>query len=393
MSNNYRDAVLIQINKSCEAKDFSKILSLSKEYNMPYFGMFLSTALRRQRVGLKPDDNDGLVKYHNYFTKSIETLDQDDTEITPIETVVTTATTVVEKLPIITEEIRVMLLCNWTTPGDLASEWDKMKPPSTNILLVNENPDYWVIINKPSRSEMNEGGEGVYDPEKTIVFQMEPMMCNHPEMWGEWSVPDPGKFLRVFTHQISYNNIEWHVSIKANQPFFPHLKKDPSLENRVSAVLSSKYFDIGHIRRIDFVKYIEDDIDIDVFGDNAFGYKSFKDVVLPYHKKDDGMFPYKYHFAVENHSINNYFTEKIVDGILSECLTFYHGAPNIGDYIYYRCFIFLPIDDMEESKRIVKEAIANDEWSKRIDDIRKEKHKILTGDMNFFNRIEGVIRK
>ena len=60
---------------------------------------------------------------------------------------------------------------------------------------------------------------------------------------------------------------------------------------------------------------------------------------LPYHQKDQSILPYKYSFNVENFEIKNYYTEKLIDGILGETLVFYHGCPNIKDLIDERAYV------------------------------------------------------
>jgi len=272
------------------------------------------------------------------------------------------------------ENIRLCLLCNWTT--NLHDMWKNMIPPDLNITLTNDDPDYWVIINNPIPGSY-------YDPKRTIIFQMEPNMSSEKYKWGEFSSPDETKFLKVFTHENSHNNIEWHLSFPYDKLFNMIIKKH--YNNEISAIVSGKYFDEGHIKRIDFIKFIENTIPIHVYGDNTFNYKNYKGS-LPPHMKEMGLFPYKYHFNAENNSIPNYFTEKIIDGILSECLVFYWGCPNIGEYIDYRAFIILDLNDLVGSMHTVINAIKNDEWSRRINIIREEKKKIMR-DMNMFRRI------
>lgn len=156
--------------------------------------------------------------------------------------------------------------------------------------------------------------------------------------------------------------------------------------------MSSNYYFPGHVKRIDFVKFLEaKDLHIDVYGSNKFDYKNYKGT-LPSLQKDEGLFPYKYTFNVENYSIKNYFAEKLVDGILSECLVFYSGCYNIRDFIDDRTYIYLELSNFEEDYKKVLTAIENNEWEKRIDVIRKEKQKILDY-LQFFPRLERIIGK
>ena len=91
---------------------------------------------------------------------------------------------------------------------------------------------------------------------------------------------------------------------------------------------------------------------IHVYGSNKFLWNQYNGS-LPYHKKDEALLPYKYTFNVENNSIKNYCTEKLIDGILSETLVFYSGCYNIREYIDKRAFVCKP-----EKERDTGEAVA-----------------------------------
>lgn len=71
---------------------------------------------------------------------------------------------------------------------------------------MDNDPDYFVVINAPTSNENP-------DPEKTIVFQMEPYMsCKNKLAWGKWSNPNPNYFFKVCTHKNEYNNNTWNLS-------------------------------------------------------------------------------------------------------------------------------------------------------------------------------------
>jgi hypothetical protein len=220
---------------------------------------------------------------------------------------------------------KVKLLCNWMTSKDLANLWNKMSQGDytwNDIHIVwDEEPDYYVICNCPPINEFP-------PPNKTIVFQMEPRMPTHPELWGEWADPPRDIFIKVCRHKEEYHNTDWHISKSYSELRDSHPTKDEEITGILSTVLSAKYHDPGHIKRVDFVHFLEKKgLPVHVFGDNKWEYKDYKGS-LPYHCKENALFPYKYTFNVENHSDKNVFTEKIVDGLLSECLTFYNGCFN-----------------------------------------------------------------
>lgn len=279
---------------------------------------------------------------------------------------------------------RVYILCNWTTSNNLCNVWNKMTTSNytyKNIELCWSEPcDYYCIVNSPPPGTK-------YDPKRTIILHMEPNMDKNTHLWGEFSLPDRTKFFKVFDHKNYFNTLEWHISKTFNQ-----LNEDQFIVNKskiLSIVVSNKYVDPGHKFRLDLIKYLDSkNVDIDVYGAND-GYKSYKGS-LPYHMKDDGLLPYKYHIAVENHSIPNYFTEKLVDSVISNCLTFYWGCPNINEYIVDKSYILLDINSMERSMNIIQDAIKNDEWSKRLKYILQSKALIMN-DLNVIRRLYDCI--
>ncbi len=284
--------------------------------------------------------------------------------------------------------IRVRLLCNWDSSEGLCALWNKMSKGdkrwnNIKIVSVEKNIDYYVVINCPPIGFTP-------NPMKTIIFRMEPNMEEQAHMWGEWAKPDPDKYAKVCYHDTEHNNVEWHISKTYTELMEETIEKDPELEKILSTVLSDKYRDPGHILRIDFVKFLEDEEQsIHVFGNDKFDYIDYKGT-LPSHKKDDALFPYKYTFNAENHSIEGYFTEKLIDGILSECLTFYWGAYGTKEYIDERAYVFLDLEDFDKSLDTIKKAIEEDWWSQRIEYIRAEKKRILN-EMQFFPRLEKIL--
>ena len=284
---------------------------------------------------------------------------------------------------------RVKLVGNWCTPEQLREDWNKMSKGNytwNDIELVLDNPDYYIVINSPP--------PGVtVEPSKTIIFRMEPHMGGkNKNMWGEWANPDPKKFYRVCYHQDDYNNNCWEISSTYNELKTMTVIKDEKLDSVVSTVLSDKYHDPGHIKRVDFVKFLEKKgLPVHVFGSNRWDYKDYKGS-LPIYEKDNAMFPYKYVFNCENNSIKNYYTEKLIDGILAECLVFYSGCYNVKDYIDERAFVWLELSNFEADYQKVKKAIEENLWEKRIVHIRRAKNKILEY-LSFFPRVERIINK
>jgi GR25 family glycosyltransferase involved in LPS biosynthesis len=284
---------------------------------------------------------------------------------------------------------KVKLICNWTTSKELCKYWDKMTQGNgvwNDMQITSDNnADYFVIINKPGPPEY-------YDPKKTIIFQMEPWVKDESKKWGvktwgKWAKPDPKVFYKVLTHSVHHNLGEWHL----NKTYKELLEFKPEKSKMLSTFVSDKNYDEGHIKRLEFLKYIEDkgnDFVIDIYGKGSTDYKNGKG---PVEHKDEGLFPYKYTLCVENNSEHNYITEKLYDGILAECLCFYWGCPNLEDYIDSKAFIRINLDNFEEAYETISKAIENNEWESRIEHIRSAKTKILN-EMSIMPCIEKAIK-
>lgn len=281
--------------------------------------------------------------------------------------------------------IKLKLLSSWTTTENLNKFYGKYQLDDTFELVDGtcKTPDYYVIFNSTNEFHV---------PAKSLVLTMEPFM-EADSRWGRWMPPklpsldrgDIGGYKKILSHQNSYNNTEYHLSKTAKEL----LVMTPLKTKMLSTVLSDKYNDIGHVKRVNFVKFLEDKMPIDVFGSNRFKWKRYGGT-LPEYAKDE-LFHYRYTFNAENNPILNYFTEKLIDGILSECLTFYWGCPNVEDYIDSRAFIRLGLIDFEDDCKIIETAIQNNEYEKRLPFIRQAKRKILT-ELQLFPRLCKILK-
>jgi hypothetical protein len=284
--------------------------------------------------------------------------------------------------------IRVFLCCDWATSDSLCDAFNKQSKGNytwENICIVSSLPaDYYVIFNKPP----NEIVESQLDFKKTILLRMEPHMEESTYRWGKWANPDRKQFLFAGFHDTYLNTIEYHISKTYNQLMSEKIVKNPNC--MISTVLSTKMNYPGHIKRINFVKFLESkDFQIDVFGNGDLGWKQYKGS-LPYQCKDDALMPYFYTFNAENNVIDNYITEKLIDGILCECLTFYYGSKNVSKYIDPQAYVQLDLEDFETDYKKICDTILNSEYEKRLEAIRREKVKILN-ELQFFPRIAKIL--
>jgi hypothetical protein len=297
------------------------------------------------------------------------------------------------------KQIKIKMLCNWTSSKNLCKEWSNMCGSGYKWknyeLVFNEDKtnkvDYYVIVNSPPKDEY-------YDPKQSIVFQMEPWVYDLSKpwgvkTWGEWAEPDPSKFLAVRGRKSNcHNNAYWQLELTLNDLYKPE-SFEKTKDTTISSICSSKYYDEGHIARIDFLKFLEakGDVELDIWNqDNKHGFKNYRGPVSPYIDKSKGLKGYKYYFMIENNYETNFITEKLWEPILCETLVFYYGCPNVTDYIDPRAFVLLDINNFEGSYQIIKQALKEDWWSQRIEFIKKEKRKILD-ELAFFPTIDKII--
>jgi hypothetical protein len=288
--------------------------------------------------------------------------------------------------------INVCIIGDWIKSNELQKLWIRYCQEDNkwnNLRLVDENHssiDYYIIINRANFSKPVE-----IPSDKCIVFHMEPNVEFIP-WYREFAMYfNSNDLLFNGKHLYHKNNVDWHLS--ASYKDFKETDIVKTRGNAISMVMSSRKDNIGHCMRLSLAHKLDADseLSVQIFGKcDKEGFKNYK-YELPYYCRDEAIIPYKYHFMAENTSIDNYFTEKIIDCILGETLCFYWGCPTLERFIDPRCFIRLPLHDPEESLKIIKSSIANDEWSKRIEFIRIAKYKLLN-IYNLMPRVESILR-
>lgn len=239
--------------------------------------------------------------------------------------------------------------------------------------------DYdWLVV----FDEMPVGREVLRCPqERTILCTWEPV-----------SIKSYSKaYTRQFGHLLTNRppEAENHPHYHLGRGYFiwfvhdiPKLGAAVDKPNVISAVCSSKQMKhTKHFARFRLVSELAKSLpEMDWYGKG----------VKPLDRKEDALVPYKYHVAIENHIAPRHWSEKFADAILCECLPFYAGDPALGEIFPEECFIPIPIDDPAEAVRIVKDAIAADEYSKRREAILEAKRLILK-KYNFWQQVIEVI--
>ena len=288
--------------------------------------------------------------------------------------------------------IKIKPLCNWESPQELFNDFKRFSKDNNgkwNSFILDphtNNPDYYLVLNSTTEN---------FEPSKAIWFCMEPKMETHPGWFQFCSMMNNSNPLYNGSHSLQMNNVEWHLS-KTYKELCEEESPSKLYDKVLSVVVSDRCVDEGHKLRLDLIKDLDKRKDLGfelhIYGKcKSLNFKNYKGE-LPRATKDNGIIPYKYHFNAENHSYDNYITEKFTDGIIGETLLFYWGCTNAEKYYDKNCFIKLSLkpEDRETDIKTLKEAILNDEWSKRIETIRKEKKKMFKV-YNMYPRIESIL--
>jgi hypothetical protein len=121
-----------------------------------------------------------------------------------------------------------------------------------------------------------------------------------------------------------------------------------SKTKNLSVINSKKEFSEGHKKRINLINNLSKKYpnDIDIWGSITSGKENvgpFKTKLPPKDKKN-GLLPYRYHLVIENGSTPFYFSEKIVDPLLSWSLPIYWGCKNIDKFLPKGSYINIDIN-------------------------------------------------
>jgi hypothetical protein len=179
---------------------------------------------------------------------------------------------------------------------------------------------------------------------KKCAWLLEPPIINnyiYQYMLQNWD-----KFDMIFTFDENLLKISdkfkltpsWNTWIK------PDNQKISKKNKLISIIVSDKKDTFGHKLRhqcVDFLK--ENNIQVDIMGN---GYNKIED-------KSIGISDYCFSIVVENSKTDFYFTEKLVDCIISGTIPIYWGAKKIDNFFDKNGI--LTFDNIEELKKIIKD--------------------------------------
>jgi len=118
--------------------------------------------------------------------------------------------------------------------------------------------------------------------------------------------------------------------------------KEPKVYEKskmISMIASNKRMCEGHIKRLEWVERIGDQVDL-------YG-RGFNEIA----NKEDGLCDYMFSVAIENGQYETYFTEKLLDCFATGTIPVYLGAPDIGNHFNMDGIIVLS-DEFDVSEDI-----------------------------------------
>ncbi|MCP4645837.1 MAG: glycosyltransferase family 1 protein [bacterium] len=263
----------------------------------------------------------------------------------------------------------------------MAQDHDAYTWGSLRVLTPGETgADVTLVINHP----------GITVPytaaplNRTVLARLEPTVV-HKHSWGKWTD-------KAYTDQLlavlsaddgGHWPVDWNVSLAWADAHEHH----PPKSKPCSVVMSWKGYYPGHKHRqrlaMGHLAAMHETVDI--WGhlqppgthEMPVGFPHWKGD-LPVREKDAGLNQYYYHVCAENSSQRGYFTEKIIDAWLCECLPLYWGCPNLDDYVPAESYVRLPMEKPAECAEMIREIIASpDLWRERLPAIREARRMML----------------
>lgn len=232
--------------------------------------------------------------------------------------------------------------------------------------------DKAVVLNHCNSSSLH------FSPDKAVYFRLEPPgSSNYLRSSGSNIVP--GFMHWPLLHKFPADNLYKIYEIG-------HIKKT----RLFSTVTSDLGYMDGHVERLIMIHFLDKSISggFDVWGRKTTS--RYFDTINAYrgelYNKYEGMLAYAYHFSVENSFMNDYFTEKISDPILAECLCFYAGCSNIEEYIDSRAFCKIDLTNKGEAMETIIKSIRDNQRKHKLKYIQQQKKRLLT-DLNPLNLI------
>jgi hypothetical protein len=242
--------------------------------------------------------------------------------------------------------------------------------------------DYWIV-----RGGIQSFRQKAYCPPENVIFLLD-------EVYKERSLSKG--FIAQFASLIGLNNTAGHPHFIYSQEFLPwffpgvdyktlRYQNTISEKNKELCIIGSDatWLD-GHKKRFAFTNQLIGHFKdrIDVYGR---GYH-------PFENKFDILKKYKYSIALENNIVADYFTEKINECYLADCMPVYYGCPNIIEYYDSESIVNLDYDDLRRSVQAIEKAIEERAFEQKKELILSQKERYFS-NYHFPDKLIALIEK
>jgi len=269
--------------------------------------------------------------------------------------------------------IKVKFHAHWR-PDDYVQNWISKytsdgKHWNDLELVSGDDYDYLVIMNMPKAGYK-------FDKSRAIFLQTEAPSIR--KQWGQYNDDmDKSPYFHVYPFPTVFG---WSMDISYQEL----QEKTFDKFSVMSGVISNKNHFYGQKLRLKFVNEVLKKKEFYT----AFGRGNGKSTG----DKSEGLFPFKYTFNVENQFEKNFITEKLHDGFIAECLTFYDGCPNTEDFYDNDAYIRIDMTDFDKTIDIIEKSIEDNEWEKRLPKIKQMKYKIMN-ELQPMPLVERIIKE
>ena len=277
--------------------------------------------------------------------------------------------------------LKVKLSINAPTAGLLRQTPDSGSIWGDYKFYINQEIDecdFWVVFSKGEKKNettkispnnlilITGEPEPIYHYDKRFIKQFGKIIScrrdiNHPDLI--YSQPaQPWHLGRIV-------NIDGRFTFLKDYNFFKNNDQISNKKKLLSVISSNKAFTKDHNDRIKFVRKIKEYFGdkLDVFGR---GIHEIED-------KWDAVADYKYHIALENCSVLDYWSEKLADSYLTETFPFYYGCKNLDKYFSTDSYIPIDINNLDQTIKIIEKAIAEDVFENSVTQLREAKRRVL----------------
>ena len=278
--------------------------------------------------------------------------------------------------------------------GNDANEWNGCR------FHINEDcdrADVWFVI-----EDVDDDDTVCHVPDQSVIFLS--AETSWPNGFFDTNAANAA-FLDQFTWIYTWLDV-YRANVTSAIPFLPWMvnanhgpsvsqphERDVSLlrelpgvpkERELSVICSARSATPGHQQRLRFITALKEHFQdrLDWYGNG----------IQPIPTKWEGLAPYRYSIAIENHMAINVVTEKLWDPLLAYTLPLYAGAPNVREFLPADSYVELSIADLNGSIEQIESLLSENLHESRIHAISKARAEIL-GPLNVYSRIAVLARE